>query len=158
MAPPPAAKAGFTVVEIMVVVLIIGIIASIALPAFVSVRYSARNSALMNDLRTFSGAFELYILETGAWPSDQNRGILPPEMKDYVMPSRFAAQTPIGGFYDWDPDSSSALPGGIMASISVRSYTADSSQIQSLLDGFDDGNASTGQLREDGGNLYFVLQ
>lgn len=58
-------KKGFTLVEIMIVVVIIGLLAAMAIPAFQKVRESSRESALINDARQLGAAVQQYLLETG---------------------------------------------------------------------------------------------
>jgi len=53
-------KKGFTLVEIMVVVTIIGILAVIAVPIFIRTRINANEQMLRGDLRSFSSANESY--------------------------------------------------------------------------------------------------
>lgn len=61
-----AQKKGFTLVEIMIVVVIIGLLAAMAIPAFQRVRQNARESAITNNLRQLAAGAEQYFLETGA--------------------------------------------------------------------------------------------
>ena len=56
-------KAGFTLVEIMIVVAIIGLLAAIAIPNFVKARTTAQANACINNLRQIDGAKEQYMLE-----------------------------------------------------------------------------------------------
>jgi prepilin-type N-terminal cleavage/methylation domain-containing protein len=59
-----ARKAGFTLVEIMIVVAIIGLLATIAIPNFVRARLKAQQSACINNLRQIDGAKQQWALES----------------------------------------------------------------------------------------------
>lgn len=58
-------KAGFTLVEIMIVVAIIGLLAAIAIPNFVRARNTSQKNACINNLRQIDGAKQQWALENG---------------------------------------------------------------------------------------------
>ena len=57
-------RLGFTLVEIMIVVAIIALLASIAVPGFLRARKRAQASRIINDLRLIDSAVDQYAIET----------------------------------------------------------------------------------------------
>ena len=80
--------AGFTLVEIMIVVAIIGLLAAIAVPNFAQARNNARKNACINNLRLIVAAKEQYAIEnnanTGDAVVDAN---ITPYLKGNVIPT-----------------------------------------------------------------------
>jgi len=63
-------RAGFTLVEIMIVVAIIALLAAIAVPGFLRARKRSQASKILNDLRLIDGAVDQYAIETARKTGD----------------------------------------------------------------------------------------
>lgn len=59
-------RSGFTLVEIMVVVVVIGILATLALPQWQKVRSASQDKAVFNNVRQLAAAADQYFLENGS--------------------------------------------------------------------------------------------
>ena len=64
--------AGFTLVELMIVTIIVGLLVSIAIPQFDEVRQRAFNATALSDIRTTIAEVERYATTNYAFPSDEN--------------------------------------------------------------------------------------
>ena len=144
---------GFTLVEIMIVVSIIALLALLALPSFLRAREQSREAKFMNGLRVASGAFEMYVAEHSAYPPDVTRGVIPSGMDAYFGPTfDWTQPTPLGGNWDWDYGVF-----GFTAAVSAVGTTASTQQMQEVDSRMDDGDLSTGQFQDKGGNRYSMI-
>jgi prepilin-type N-terminal cleavage/methylation domain-containing protein len=77
-------RAGFTLVEIMIVVAIIALIAAIAMPGFQRARKRAQAGRTLDELRNIEYAIDQYAIETGRVPGDQ---VTFDDVKMYLKPN-----------------------------------------------------------------------
>jgi prepilin-type N-terminal cleavage/methylation domain-containing protein len=148
-----AKQAGFTLVEIMIVVVILGLLASMAVGTIGRVRERTENTTVFNDLRTFASAFEQYSLELGSWPPDGDAGVVPPAMAGRINEAAWTRGTPGGGRYDWENGGV-----GIRAGISLFGCNYSDDRLRRIDVLIDDGNLSTGKFRRihDGRPVYVI--
>jgi type II secretion system protein G len=67
-------KTAFTLIELLIVVAIIGILAAIAVPNFLNAQIRAKVSRTYADETALSTALEMYYLDVGAYPPEDNNG------------------------------------------------------------------------------------
>jgi prepilin-type N-terminal cleavage/methylation domain-containing protein len=139
-----ASRGGFTLVEIMIVVVIIGLLAAIAIPAFQKVRLRSQASRMANDFKQFEAAFQRFVLENGSWPVATGMGLIPTGMNGY-LPDGYTQVSPLGGQYLWSGPSQNIVLRGTQASDEVM-------QLVDVV--LDDGVLTTGDFTKIGPNTF----
>jgi prepilin-type N-terminal cleavage/methylation domain-containing protein len=100
-------RAGFTIVELLTVMILIGVLASIAILKYIDLRHRARASAAAGDLQAIRIAAYSAWYETGSWPGEVGPGVTPPGLVTY-LPANFSFTRPEYTM-DWE---SFVPPGG----------------------------------------------
>jgi prepilin-type N-terminal cleavage/methylation domain-containing protein len=146
-------SAGFTLVEILIVVVLLAILASIVMPQFKGTKKQAENAAFVSNVKLFATAFQLYQIRNGQFPPDVDRGVLPNGMSQYIDPADWTGGTPLGGRWDWD-----ANVYGVVAGVSVVEFdrtAAEMAEVDALID---DGNPATGAFRNAGDRYTYAVK
>ena len=128
---------GVTVIELLIVVAIIGIISTIAMPAVSQALMQARVIAIVADFRAVQNGATDYYRDHDGWPAERSAGEAPPELAEYLQ-DQIDWSSPF--LYDWDnlidADGSPIQPeSGIAIGFSVR--TTDPILLKMLRDTWD---------------------
>lgn len=134
----------------MIVVVIIGLLATLALPMFGRMARNTQASDLANSFRVYAQAFDLYTLEHGAWPADVTPGIVPKGMEG-SLPG-FADEVLNGCKWDWDFRAA-----GSEAAVSLHYPHSDHSLMERVDTILDDGDPNRGIFRRIGGHYALAL-
>ncbi|HKK17852.1 MAG TPA: prepilin-type N-terminal cleavage/methylation domain-containing protein [Opitutales bacterium] len=145
-------KSGFTLVEIMVVVVIIGLLAAIAIPAFSRAREASQNARLASDLRLYAGAIETFIMENGVYPEDSSSGAVPAGLEPYIHSSQWSEGPSIGGLWDVEQNSF-----GVTSAVGVHRFTASVQQLANFDRKYDDGDLTGGNFRRIATDRYYYV-
>ncbi|MEP7176409.1 MAG: type II secretion system protein [Gemmatimonadales bacterium] len=77
-------RAGFTIVELLTVMILIGILASIAVLKYIDLRHRARAAQAIGDMQAVRIAAYSAWYETGTWPAEAGPGTVPPGLAPYL--------------------------------------------------------------------------
>jgi hypothetical protein len=137
----------------MVVVTIIGLLATLAAPGFERVRLSANANRIVNDLRIFRGAFETHSLESGGWAPDGSGNKLPETVRPYVDESAWTSSPIQGVRFDWEQDRL-----GFTACIALV-FEHNMPELFIMIDSrLDDGNFVSGDFLRAGDRYLYILE
>ena len=118
----------------MIVVVIIGLLTALALPALNTVHRRSQASTIANDFRTFRDAIETYVLENGTFPNMAGAGF-PPVFNGWISRSK------------WIQGSALDTPG--------QNNIEISSIVEDILD---DGNQGYGHMLFDGAWIGWIFE
>lgn len=141
----PTIPRAFTLVEMIIVVLIIGILGSVAAPKLIGTTQTASINAFATQLTAYADAFDLYKVENGTYPNTANTGVLPPGMEKFINAREYARPTPLGGYWDYTASSGGSNAGVGVEYLNGAGFpgTAPLLEVDAMLD---DGNLSSGSL------------
>lgn len=150
------ARNAFTLVEILIVVVILGIIAAIVVPSFANAVEPSKHASFATSCKAFSQAMMYYRAENGQWPEDGTSGQAPAGTEDLLDLAAFESITPIGGVWDGESDLS-GLGYGIGVHFDGSGETRDAAYMTLIDEMMDDGDLTTGGFMEFPGNRYYMV-
>lgn len=142
-------KAGFTIVELMVVVTTIGILALLGMPGIRIARERTQATATANDVRVFTEAIEFYSTAAGSYPDFMTYTSMPEDIAEY-LPSVWK-----NGAHSWFYVNSDSYTYLYLYNLN---FTAEQAvRLDSILD---DGNIATGSVRVafNGSGLIYLFR
>ncbi|MHC4081639.1 MAG: prepilin-type N-terminal cleavage/methylation domain-containing protein [Planctomycetota bacterium] len=154
---PHTGSRGFTLIEILIVVIILGTLASIVIAQFTGVSDDAEKTAFITSGRTFVDAAQRYRLDTGRFPNGAP-GQLPPGFGDYVTAHQWEGVTPIGGLWDSATDAYGFTASlGVFFGAGAPSPHQDDAYMQKIDALIDDGDLTTGSFQKVANTRYFYV-
>jgi prepilin-type N-terminal cleavage/methylation domain-containing protein len=146
---------GFTLIEILIVLAILGILAGIVISQFTGVTEDAERQAFITSGRTFAEAAERFNLDYGVYPEDSASGALPTGFGDYITYNQWEGGTPIGGV--WDSDQDFGIGSAIGVHFDGTGITRDDTYMQEIDAAVDNGDLDTGYFRKLADERYYFV-
>jgi type II secretory pathway pseudopilin PulG len=145
-------KDGYSVIELLIIVVIISDLALIAVPFFFRARSSAQNTQFMNDLRIAVAGVEMYAAENTRYPVEAAAATVPPGLAIYINKLRWTQPNTLNGSWDWDYQTN-----GVRAAVSVVLPADDDVRMSDIDERMDNGALVTGAFQKKGSRRYSYI-
>ncbi len=149
---------GFTIIEILIVVVLLGLLAAVVVISFGNNRKDAQQIAFINSVKVLANAAQVYWARTGEHLENAASGTVPAGWDSYIDARKWTQLTPIGGLWDVEKDSY-----GIQSAFGVDFANGggedrDDAYMLDIDKTMDNGDLSTGRFRKIApGRYYFIL-
>jgi len=158
-------RRGFTIVELLIVIVVIAILAAITIVAYNGIQQRAQVSALYSGIKQVDKSFRLFLTENGdtKWPTDDSlvastTNVTIAKLITNTSFGNYLQQVPSSGtnwFYDNDGDTLTA--GNISGGVNLCIDSITPAVAQALDNQEDDGVLTTGNIRYNGTRFYYSL-
>lgn len=156
--PPPhrRTRAGaFTIIELVIVIVILGLVATIAIPRLSMAAQTTRATAITQSLSAFSRALIQYRDTHGLWPADSPTASAPPEIADLIDVRAWESRIDRLGRWDFEMNDSGV---GAAVGIVVDDDSPVARELCEQIDhALDDGDLNTGRFRKIATDRYYLV-
>ena len=167
-------QSGFTIVELLIVIVVIGILAAITIVAYNGIQQRAQASAIVSDLRAAEKAFHSYKAATGAsvWWVDNDPALAgtsnspistiianQPVFREFLQkaPTTTGLDTIYSWAYDADDDTYNGCSNTLTGVNIGINGTNNPSLVQTVDSMIDDGNLNCGKMRMSSTWLLYAI-
>ncbi|MEM8834326.1 MAG: type II secretion system protein [Planctomycetota bacterium] len=147
----------FTLVEILIVVVILGVLAAIVIPQFTTVNDEARQATFASNLRIIEDGCALFLVSNGVWPEDGGSGTIPDGLDEYIPVNDFENGTPIGGVWDCENDDAGDVVFAVGVHFDGTGETRDDDYMNAIDAMLNDGDVETGAFRRIADARYYTV-
>lgn len=139
---------GFTIVELLIVIVVIGILAALVITTFTGIQQRARNTERETDIKAIHGQVEAYYAENGRYPTLAN-------LNDTTATTGWLATNMKGldkqALYDPKGDATDTTPLGSAAAANIYSYVVTPAGCDNTTTGGDCTGYTLTATKEGGG-------
>lgn len=144
-------RRGFTLVELVAVIVVLSVLSAVAIPKFLDYRTHAMGTAIAANLRVYSQACHAYLRDHGRWPGTDGGSGLGTDLDSYIEHGTMNFPTPPGfAFFDGASDGSVPPSVGLyatkipMAAVTIADQLADDGDVNTgFMTGGTYGNGNT---------------
>lgn len=147
---------GFTLIELMIVMLILGILASLVIARVRVATDDASRATFLTNIRAFAEAAQRYRLATNEYLPETESGVVPVGFETYIKPEGWVQRTPIGGM--WDVEFNTF---GVTSALGIH-FTGTDAQpddvyMQEIDASMDDGDLTTGDFQKLAADRFYLI-
>ncbi len=154
------AKKGFTLVEVLIVVLILGLLAAVVIISINNASTDARQNTFVTNIKSFVNAAEYYRYKTGEFIESADPGQVPVGWEEFIEARKWTKHTPIGGQWhvaDLDVPAGFTSCIGIGVTFDGSGETRDEEFMGQIDAKFDDGDLADGIFQQTGSGYYYII-